>query len=547
MSRFLPLFFGCMLAGSLAAAPALDAEKATGGAKVSENGKTVALLPADGTMKDRVTIPLSEPLTPGMWIGEFELFGPRNFSPNVIMSFDGGAGFDCYFLPLRGGFFTMKAGFVLDKEARNLTMRFGWLRKKAGIGLAKATFRPATAQDFANLPVFMEVPVTGGEFKLPAGLPYGVYRYDFPKNTRAVFRCADGAEIRTPSFKTVTVAAPDVVSGKLLDSDFSGTIRVERYLERGSVPAIAGKIIPAIDRTNPETGTLVLTGGNGAAPQFVTYPGDKPIALVTSWDDGQKMDAKLTDMLSRYQIRGTLAMNRHSPIIPELKDYEKRGFEIASHSWSHPFLPLSSPERCKAEADNMRIFLEQQLGHPVISFVFPFNYAPAYDKKGDYVLRSLRDAGFWAARVTSTGTTHLDTLQEPLTLTPDFHFAAGPDRVRRRLEAARQEKPGAMIYLWGHSYELANGGDAKLDSVLKVLTAQPDVWYATQGEFSLWHLLRRGTVIRPEGNGVFKITTPRLHAYLKTVPRELRVPAGTTKAVWNGRELPIVNGRIMLP
>jgi hypothetical protein len=55
------------------------------------------------------------------------------------------------------------------------------------------------------------------------------------------------------------------------------------------------------------------------------------------------------------------------------------------------------------------------LKHPVISFAYPFNHLPAFDKDGDYVLGGVRNAGYWSGRSTMSGL-------KPSTLAPNrFH------------------------------------------------------------------------------------------------------------------------------
>lgn len=553
MKKVLQCCLSALTVSTLSAAPTLDLGRAAGGKVTGENDKRAVFLSAEATPQDSVVIPLSEALTPGIWLGDFELFGPSpRFSPNTEFIFDTASPLKMngYFMSLKNGFFKQKAGFIIESQATKLTLKMTWSRKLDCLGIAAATFAPAKIADFANLPIFLELKVEKGEIKLPAGLPYGIYQFSFPKPLAVRWSDAAGQSVDTPALKAVTISIRNLSGGKVLNGDFSGMISAARYLERGSLAPYTGKALPITkDAAKLESNTLVIKcSALNAAPGFTTYPGGKPLALVTSWDDGRNQDFKLTEILTRYGVRGTLVMNRNSEVLPRLKELEARGFEIGSHSVTHPFMYLSSPERCLAEGQVMRADLEERLGHPVISFVYPFGYQASYDLKGDYVTNSLAEAGYWASRTTTSGTTHLDAIPNLLALPNDFHFNTPPDRIRQRLEAARKEKPGAMIYLWGHSYELDNGGDKKLEAALGVLAKQPDVWYATQGEFSVWQFLRANSKINPGAKpGEWIVKIPWIHSFLRTVPLTVELPPGTTEAIWNGKALPIIDNRIVCP
>lgn len=48
-----------------------------------------------------------------------------------------------------------------------------------------------------------------------------------------------------------------------------------------------------------------------------------------------------------------------------------RGFEFASHTWTHRTLPDLDPEDCERDLRDSRIFLEDLLGHPVPYVAYP--------------------------------------------------------------------------------------------------------------------------------------------------------------------------------
>jgi hypothetical protein len=198
----------------------------------------------------------------------------------------------------------------------------------------------------------------------------------------------------------------------------------------------------------------------------------------------------------------------------------------------------------------MRRYLEKNLGHPVISFAYPFVYQPAYDPGGDYVLRSLRQAGYWSGRTTTTGDNRIDSILNPLAMRPNFHFKVGAAKTKAKLEELIK-KPGSILYIWGHSYELAGDGAKILEEVLASVANRPEVWYATLGELMTWQFTRNHLQIEQTssaGSGKsFTLKMPWLHPWLRKVPVSLTIPHGVTQVLWQGRKISVADHQVQLP
>jgi peptidoglycan/xylan/chitin deacetylase (PgdA/CDA1 family) len=255
------------------------------------------------------------------------------------------------------------------------------------------------------------------------------------------------------------------------------------------------------------------------------------------------------ETLLKHGMKGTFFMNRNSAMNPRLRELEQKGMEIGSHSWSHPAFYNSTPKRCLDEAVEMRRFLEKELGHPVISFAYPFNYQPAYDVEGNYVLRTLRQAGYWSARATTKGDNRIDSMSEPLAMRPNFHFKIGTTNTKEKMDELLK-KPGSILYIWGHSYELAGEGQNTLDAVLAAVANHPEAWYATLGELMTWQFVRDNFQLMPKtkktGGKEFILKMPWLHPYLRQVPISVNVPEGVKEVLWQGKKMPVTNGRVQL-
>ncbi len=534
-----------MIAYWVAAAPTtLDLNTAVGGERAEVNGKNTVFLPKSAEVKkDAITIALPQPLPAGTWLLDFELYGDwttRNV--NMLFAFDNQAKFmiDTSLFQRTRDFYHAKVILRTQSPINEIKMLSGRKRDLDGLGVAGITI-DACPSDLLSSPysmIYFELPVKDGRIDWSNDMAYGVYTFHF--------KDACGLDVETPQGK---FEVPPAKSINLAGKEFT------RLVVMGDTPAMVSglrcvdslvkyaeyKAAPATyDLSKRDKGVLRLVGNIKSEPAVPLYPDGKKIALVTSWDDGRKFDFQLADILDKYGVRGTFAVNFNSETMPDLEKFEDRGFEIASHSYSHPALWNCTPEKCRKEYESLRAILEQKLGHPVISFVFPFNYQPSYDENGDYVLKGMTDAGFWGGRPTSQASDKtIQNMGEKVLLKPDFHFMASPASVAARLKSAR-EVPGSFIYLWGHSYELVNGGDKRLEENLAILGNQPDIWYASQGSFSVWQFIRNHLEIKKIADNEYEVSIPWIHDDVKTfAPVALTVPAGTTGVYWNDRKIDV--------
>jgi len=305
-------------------------------------------------------------------------------------------------------------------------------------------------------------------------------------------------------------------------------------------------LIVAEDETRREQGTLTLIPNTGGAPVMTKLPLGKTVAVVTSWDDGPLADLHIARMLKKGGMCGTFFVNAHSPVLSRLSALTAMGMEIGSHSWSHPSFSRSSPQRCLDESLEMRRLLEKCLKTPVISFAYPFDYEAAYDEKGDFVLRAVREAGYWSARTTKTGLNQLAadgfSMAEPLILRTDGHFSLGVEVFGKCFDKAMKSE-GTLVYFWGHSWELGNGGEEKLAAIIARLGNNSRVWYATQGQYFTWQRIRSATRISAGvTSGTYTINWPWFHPALRTIPLSVRVGEGVTSALWNGKKVLVHDG-----
>jgi hypothetical protein len=123
------------------------------------------------------------------------------------------------------------------------------------------------------------------------------------------------------------------------------------------------------------------------------------LTVTTSWDDGQKSDVRIAEMLVKAGLRATFYVpiyfeGRPVAISSELKITASAGFEIGAHSVTHRKLCTATPSQLRAEVRDSKIALEQSLGRSVQMFCYPMG---CYNTA---VLREVQQAGYTGARTT---------------------------------------------------------------------------------------------------------------------------------------------------
>jgi len=538
----------------------LDATQAKGGEIIRTDREAAAVLfPAVSQVNDKITWTIAGSFPPGLWQVDLDFYQPESpFSPNQLLCFEGEDGeklatVDLYYSGFTKGTYTRSIGLYSSKSVSAIALVKNAQRNINTVAVRSIRILPATPASLEKLQSVYQLPVSGQHVVLPFSLQSGVYIVNSPNPVALNWISPEGNAFATPLSNEVRVfigqnTQPSVISGGPV-----AFIQLTHYPTKVCPDMTSAGNLPltvVVDSTKTETRTLKLIGYRGKEmPKIELFPAGKSMAVVTSWDDGQAMDMQVMECLNQFGMKGTFYMNRGSAMNTRLEELEAKGMEIGSHSWSHPPFYNSSPDRCFAETVEMRRYLEKILGHPVISFAYPFVYQPAYDAGGDYVLRSLRQAGYWSGRTTTTGDNRIDSIPNPLAMRPNFHFKVGAAKTKEKFEDLIK-KPGSILYIWGHSYELAGDGAKILEEVLASVANRPEVWYATLGELMTWQFIRKHlhieqTSIKGSGKS-FILKMPWLHPWLRKVPVCLTMPLGVTQVLWQGRKIPVVDHQVQL-
>lgn len=177
------------------------------------------------------------------------------------------------------------------------------------------------------------------------------------------------------------------------------------------------------------------------------------------WDDGVFNDIKVAEICRRHGAKATFNLNPglNQEITSsgwkfqdfDVKRLGKRefksvyeGFELASHTMTHPWPSKIELEAFRSEVVDARNYIEDLVQREQRGFAWPFGDAP--DASADI----LREEGFAYGRTTKNAPDILvnaDLMKLPV----HCHFA-NPD-FDNIWKAAKKT---GVFYFWGHSYEM---------------------------------------------------------------------------------------------
>ncbi len=226
------------------------------------------------------------------------------------------------------------------------------------------------------------------------------------------------------------------------------------------------------------------------------FAGGRRKAFTLSYDDGVISDIKTVEICNRYGVKCTFNINPGLAISQSTWMYNGfevkhltaeqlktvfKGHEIASHSYTHPYLDRLTVEECLNEMTLDRDKCAEWFGKTPVGMAYPMG------TYSDTVVSVLDGLGYKYAR-TVKSTHSFKTQNDLLRFNPTCHHA---DEALFELadEFIRSDaKTDMLFYVWGHSYEFdADGGYERLDRLCRMMSEQKDIFCGTNAEVLLEH------------------------------------------------------------
>ena len=233
-------------------------------------------------------------------------------------------------------------------------------------------------------------------------------------------------------------------------------------------------------------------------------PNMKQVIVTTSWDDGHRLDMRLSALLEKYHIKATFYISprdhefaRQDRLTDEQIEHIGRMFEIGAHTMTHPRLTEVSDTTARQEILDSKQYLERLLKRPINTFCYPGgNYRAKHvamvHEAGFLYARTVKRHGYTLKGSMLEATTSANTYNHFQDLWKIAKFARfNPIRTYRYfqwdvLAKAQFDKvhaEGGVFHLWGHSWEVEKFDYwARLEEVLRYISNRENVTYATNSE-----------------------------------------------------------------
>ena len=230
--------------------------------------------------------------------------------------------------------------------------------------------------------------------------------------------------------------------------------------------------------------------------------------VTTSWDDGDRADLRLAELLQSRGMVGTL----YVPIEPflgrpalkrnELRMLSDAGFEIGAHGVDHEHMPSLSRDQTLRVVRECRNRLESTVGQSVRMFCYPGGHFTRT------TVRCLADAGYHGARTTRMLATRSSFGRFEMPTTVQAYPHSGFTYLKNTLKAGRPVRlfnyviggrngwvelgkrtfdrvlqDGGVWHLYGHSWEIEdhNLWDG-LAELMDYVSGRTGVLYLTNGD-----------------------------------------------------------------
>jgi len=258
--------------------------------------------------------------------------------------------------------------------------------------------------------------------------------------------------------------------------------------------------------------------------RFLRFPEGKTKAVTFSYDDGSVCDLQLCDIFDKFGMKCTFNLNSSRVLDPEstsihleeMKDFLKRGHEIALHGYSHKAHAALAPHEAVRETLEDRLELEKALGRIIRGMAYPDSGIRRPHNGNNYqtVKAILESLGIAYAR-------SLGADNREFTLPADWH--AWMPTCHHKCEEIFElidtflsidvntryvsDRHPRLFYVWGHSFEFRNNDNwERIEQICEKLSGKEDIWYATNIEIYEYVKAYESLIISADSSMIYNPT-----------------------------------------
>ena len=227
------------------------------------------------------------------------------------------------------------------------------------------------------------------------------------------------------------------------------------------------------------------------------FPNGKMKAITLSFDDGVTQDARLIELLDRYELKCTFNLNSaifgvpgrltnsrgesadHNKVDPAIVKSLYQNHEVAVHTLTHPNLTTLPDEEIIRQVEEDRKNLTAICGYEVIGMAYPCGGV----NNNDHVAQVIRENTGVRYSRTITSTYSYDEQDNLYRFNPTIHVIdSRTEEICRAFLEAEFDEP-KLLYLWGHSYEFDfdNSWD-RFENICKLISGHDNIFYGTNRE-----------------------------------------------------------------
>lgn len=243
---------------------------------------------------------------------------------------------------------------------------------------------------------------------------------------------------------------------------------------------------------------------------FMRFPEGRAKALTFSFDDGVVQDEWLVKAFCERKMKGTFNINAGLCTYDEV-DYDKLNWmyfpikniqkrmardqviklfgasdmEVACHGYTHAQLDLLDTASIMRELIFDRAELERIFKKNIRGFAYP------QGTTNDTVISCLRQCGLLYGRLAGASFSFA-VPSDPYRIMPTCHYLQDEAYPCAEKFIQREITSGvfdwntnpALMYIWGHGYEMRTPEDyKKAENLIKLLSGRDEIWYCTNIEF----------------------------------------------------------------